>query len=582
MQGTVMDNRYTLTGRLGGGGMAEVYLARDGVLDREVALKVLRGQFSEDDDFVQRFQREARSAAGLSHPNIVQVYDQGRAEDGTYYMAIEYVSGGTLKERIVEQGALSPAEAVGVAQKVAEALDVAHHRGIVHRDIKPQNVLLTPKGEAKVADFGIARAASATVVTQTNLVLGTAGYMSPEQAIGERVEPPSDLYSLGVVLYEMLTGALPYEADTPIGVAMQHINAPPRSPREANPEVPEDLDAITVRLLSKDPQDRYPSADALARDLERVKNGLPPVVAPVPAATAQTRVAPSPPPVPPPVASGAGGRRRRGGMLPVFLALVAALLLLAGVAWALTGGLGVGDGAGGGGGQVEVPDVEGQRLDEARNDLEQAGFEVDVERRESAAGDDGVVLDQSVNGGDRARRGSPIALTVGEGPSSVAVPDIPYGATPDEAQAQLEEAGLKLGDQSEASSDTVAEGGVVLQDPLPDVEVESGTAVDITLSTGPAAAPEQAPATEDPVQDPAQAPTSEEPSTETPTEEAVPQEAAPSEATPQEAAPSEGSGAGAAGEKAPKTPKPAPGGEAGEVVDEVREEVREELPKEED
>lgn len=579
-----MDNRYTLTGRLGGGGMAEVYLARDGVLDRDVALKVLRGQFSEDDEFVQRFQREARSAAGLSHPNIVQVYDQGRAEDGTYYMAIEYVPGGTLKERIVEQGALSPAEATCVAQKVAEALDVAHHRGIIHRDIKPQNVLLTPKGEAKVADFGIARAASATVVTQTNLVLGTAGYMSPEQAIGERVEPSSDLYSLGVVLYEMLTGALPYEADTPIGVAMQHINAPPRSPREANPEVPEDLDAITVRLLSKDPEDRYPSADALARDLERVKNDLPLAFAPVPATTSQTRVAPAPPPV----ASGAGRRRRRGGMLPVFLALVAALLLLAGVAWALTGGLGVGGGAGSGGGRVEVPDVEGQRLDEARRDLEQAGFEVDVKRKESDVGDDGVVLDQSVDAGDRVRRGSPIALTVGEGPSSVAVPDIPYGATPDEARAQLEEADLRLGDQSEASDDTVAEGGVVAQDPLPDVQAEPGTTVDITLSTGPAAAPEQAPATEDPVQDPAQAPAPEL-STETPTEEAAPQEATPQEATPQEAAPSEESGAGAAGEKAPKAPKPASGGEADEAVDkaqeavdEAQEEIQEELPEEED
>ena len=559
-----MDDRYTLTGKLGGGGMAEVYLARDGVLDRDVALKVLRGQFAHDEEFVGRFRREARSAAGLSHPNIVQVYDQGRAEDGTYYMAIEYVPGGTLKERIVEQGALAPAEAAGIAQKVAEALSVAHERGIVHRDIKPQNVLLTPRGEAKVADFGIARAASSTVVTQTNLILGTAGYMSPEQATGELVEPPSDLYSLGVVLYEMLTGSLPYEADTPLGVAMQHVNAPPQSPREANPEVPKDLDALTVRLLSKDPEDRYPSASALAHDLERIKNGLP-ITGATPRATSKTRVAPAATPTRSNPTGGTTRRtgRRRRGLLPVFLALVAALLLLTGVVWALSGGLGTG----GGGDEVKVPGVEGQQLEEARSTLKDKGFKVGVKREESAADKDGIVLGQSVAGGKTAKKGSRIELTVGQKPSMVAVPDIPYGATPEQARKQLEEVGLKLGNQSETASDKVAAGGVVLQNPLPNAQVEPGTAVDITLSTGPAAAPAPvpettAPAQSDPTQtDPTQtgppqtSPSQSDPTQTDPSQPANPDQSAPSEQPAQPEQPAEKT------PKPAKEPKPAAGSE---------------------
>ena len=185
MQGTVVDKRYTLLNKLGGGGMANVYLAHDEVLDREVALKLMREAFIDDEEFLERFRREARNAASLSHPNIAQVYDQGR--DGQNYIAMEYVPGGTLKDRIVEVGALEPAEATGVAARVADALSVAHSKGIVHRDIKPQNVLLTPSGDVKVVDFGIARALSATVVTRTSHVLGTAGYMSPEQAAGQRV-----------------------------------------------------------------------------------------------------------------------------------------------------------------------------------------------------------------------------------------------------------------------------------------------------------------------------------------------------------------------------------------------------------
>src|ERR671917_2279680 len=279
MDRKVLGDRYTLLETLGEGGMARVYLAHDNVLDRDVALKALREQYADDEEFVERFRREAKSAAALNHPSIVQVYDQGRAEDDTYYMAMEYVPGGTLKDRIKTEGSLEPNEAAGIASRVAEALDVAHARGIVHRDIKPQNVLLTASGEAKVADFGIARVVSARTVTEANLVLGTAAYMSPEQVRGERVGPASDLYSLGVVLYEMLAGELPYQDDDPIATAMKHLDEPPRKPREMNSAVPEELDALVVKLLAKDPEDRYASAASLSEGLRRVRDGLPPLAA---------------------------------------------------------------------------------------------------------------------------------------------------------------------------------------------------------------------------------------------------------------------------------------------------------------
>jgi len=232
MQQAFVDGRYVVERFLGAGGMAQVYLTHDEVLDRHVALKILREQYAEDEEFVERFRREARNAASLSHPNIVSIYDQGRSEDGAYYIAIEYVPGGTLIERMRREGVFTSHAAVEVALQITDALSEAHEKGVIHRDIKPQNVLLTHKGDVKVTDFGIARAAASasSVATATGAVLGTAAYMSPEQARGEPVGPQSDLYSLGVVLYEMLTGTLPYEAEGPIAQAMMHISEPPRSP----------------------------------------------------------------------------------------------------------------------------------------------------------------------------------------------------------------------------------------------------------------------------------------------------------------------------------------------------------------
>jgi serine/threonine protein kinase/class 3 adenylate cyclase len=356
--------RYTLIRPLGGGGMAEVYLARDEELDRDVALKELRHQYAGDEQFVERFAREAKNAASLSHPNIVQVYDRGKFKDGTYYIVMEHVSGGTLKERILTEGPLPARTVAALTQQVALALRVAHERGVIHRDIKPQNILLTESGEAKVADFGIARAASSTTMTESGVVVGTTFYLSPEQSLGQPASPQSDLYSLGVVVYEMLTGEVPYDAETPVGVAMKHIGGNLRAPKEVREDVPDEMNALTVRLMARDPRDRYQSADQLLEDLERVGRGEPPALA-----ASQQNVSPqdgmpvspyadpgggSPPPQspprepegmppgpPPPArpgegASGEGQPRRRrkvpwmlaGGLLGVVALLAAAILLV--------------------------------------------------------------------------------------------------------------------------------------------------------------------------------------------------------------------------------------------------------------
>ena len=273
----LVDKRYVVMRSLGMGGMGEVYLAHDEVLGRDVALKMLSGRYAGDEGLAERFRREALSAASLSHPNIVQVYDRGETEDATPYIAMEYVPGGTLQEQIEERGPFEAREAVAVAAQIAEALWAAHEHGVIHCDIKPQNVLMGSSGDLKVTDFGIAKAASAVTGSVSGAVFGTAGYISPEQALGEPVGPASDLYSLGVVLYEMLTGELPFTADNSIAVCMKHVTEPPRPPRELNPAIPAEMDALVVKLLAKNPADRYAGAGELLADLERQRDSLLPV-----------------------------------------------------------------------------------------------------------------------------------------------------------------------------------------------------------------------------------------------------------------------------------------------------------------
>jgi beta-lactam-binding protein with PASTA domain len=538
-----VDNRYRIVQPLGNGGMAEVYLAHDDILDRDVALKVMSGRYAGDDEFVERFKREAQSAAALSHPNIVSIFDRGASEDGTYYIAMEYLPGGTLKDRITKRGALPPRTAAAVALQIAEALCAAHERGVIHRDIKPHNILITESGDVKVTDFGIARAASSSTMTRTGSILGTAHYISPEQAMGEPVGPASDLYSLGVVLYEMLTGELPFDAETPLGIAMKHVSGYLRPPKEVNPQVPEGINAITVRLLAKDPLDRYTSDAELIEDLERFLAGLEPSDATTEMMTrvmppaAATKVGPPPPPT---KVSRSVGKRRRG--LPMILALLS-LLLLAPLAWAGYDFLQDEQVP-----QIKVPNLVGMTLEEARDEvgkdlditvedevrdekpvdtilsqnpeggkaekgskisvtvvgtrvanvpgtvgqdreeavatLEDAGFEVRVEEVESSFEKEGLVTGQDPGGGTTEEVGSEVKITVGTGPSTVEVPDL-TGNSPAQAAAILQQAGLALGAQTEVYGDAATEGTVVYQDPVAGVQVEPGSSVGISVSIGP-------------------------------------------------------------------------------------------------
>lgn len=268
MQARTLNGRYRLDQLIGEGGMAVVYRGYDLVLGRVVAVKLLREQFGSDQNFLLRFNREAQSAARLTHPHIANVYDVGHDRD-THYIVMEYVNGPNLKDLIRRQGPFTVEGAAFILQQVAEALDAAHRHGLVHRDVKPQNILVDENGQAKVVDFGIAKGLSDSNLTEAGTGMGTVHYVSPEQARGERATPASDIYSTGIVLYEMLTKQLPFDADTPVGVAMQHVSAVPPSPREFNPSIPPAVEDIVMRALAKNPNERYPTASALAAALDR-------------------------------------------------------------------------------------------------------------------------------------------------------------------------------------------------------------------------------------------------------------------------------------------------------------------------
>ncbi len=247
----IIDNRYEIIRRLGSGGMADVFLARDTHLGREVAIKVLYQRYADDNEFVARFRREAQSAAGLNHPHIVSIYDRGEA-DGSYYIAMEYLEGRSLKQVISERGPLEPALAIDISEQILQALQFAHENNVIHRDIKPHNIIINSRNQVKVTDFGIARAGSAARMTETGSIIGTAQYLSPEQAKGLAVEQGSDLYSLGIVLYEMLTGQVPFEGENPVAIALKHLSDAPVPPQALNPEIPDNLNAVVMKALAKE------------------------------------------------------------------------------------------------------------------------------------------------------------------------------------------------------------------------------------------------------------------------------------------------------------------------------------------
>jgi len=472
----VLGDRYEIHRHIARGGMAQVYLARDRSLDRPVAVKELVPEFATDPSFVERFRREAQSAAKLTHPNIVAVYDWG-TQDGTYFIVMEYVDGPSLSQVIRADGALHPRRAAEIASEVAAALGFAHSQGVVHRDIKPGNVLLTATGQAKVADFGIARAMSSAdeELTQTGSVMGTATYFSPEQAQGLAVDARADLYSLGVVLYEMVTGRPPFSGDSPLAIAYKHVQDPPPRPSTLVPDVPVGLEAIIMKLLQKQPDNRYASAQDLRTDLNRYLSGETTMAeselvaaAAVPAAATTMQ----------PVADeyyDDDDDEEPGSRTGLFIGvLVLLLLLLAGVLFWFARGLNAAD--------IEVPATIGLTRAEAERALTADGFEVKVTEQANPSIEAGRVISQDPAPKTKAPEGSTVQLVVSLGPEQVQIPDV-AGRTELEAQFILGAAGLRSRVIS-IEDPSVEPGKAISTNPAAGIPVARNTEVELRVSKG--------------------------------------------------------------------------------------------------
>jgi hypothetical protein len=502
MDKILIDERYELWDMAGSGGMGEVYLAYDRVLDRQVAIKLLKARYASDEEFVERFRHEARSAASLYHPHIVPVFAWGESKDGTCYIVMEYLPGGTLKDRIISKGALPTCTAAAVALQIGKALRAAHEHGVIHRDIKPHNILITDSGHVKVADFGIARAAETTTISDHGDILGSAHYISPEQAMGGPVGPASDLYSLGVVLYEMLTGRVPFEVESLSDLPSVNAGGAPPNPRELNPEVPEGTDALIMRLLATDPDDRYASANQLIKDLRRIRDGLPPLTFSLAdEATTAALETPAASTLPAPAPGGTGPHRRTWFPVVAAFALLALLTTVgAATGWNLlrdSGAPSISEILRGAPGtlptevakssepeEVKVPGVENATEQEAQVRLADAGLETEVRLRNSSQKDAGRVLEQSPPEGKVAEKDARVLLAVGEAPEVAKVPDL-VGLSYPEAETSLEESGYLLGGVQEAYSETVPAGMIMKQDSPPGTTLEPNSYVYLTTSVGP-------------------------------------------------------------------------------------------------
>jgi len=475
-KGSVVDGRYTVLERIGSGGMADVWLADDSHLQRQVALKVLHARFAQDKEFVERFRREAEAAAGLQHPNIVAVFDRGEFE-GTYYIAMQYLEGRTLKQ-VIDAG-VTPEQAAGLIRQVLEGARFAHRHGVVHRDLKPQNVIVDAEGTATVTDFGIAQA-GVSEITQAGSVLGTPHYLSPEQAQGFEVTAVSDLYSVGVMLYEALTRRVPFEADSAVAIAMKQVSQAPQRPSSINPQVSPALDAVVMRALEKEPGQRFQSADAFIAAIDAALKD------PGGGAENTAAFAPLPPIVAvpeEPVAEGVDPERNRNRWLWALVALAVLIGLLVG--FALTRDT-----------TTEVPGVTGNQLNVAIALLQQNGFSVgDVKRveREAPANE---VLEQDPAASPPADQASEdcsfltffcskpkVTLTVSSGPGSAMVPST-AGLTSTAAEEKLEEAGFKTKAESVHSKD-VEEGLVLKSEPSGGETATKGSTVTLKVSSGP-------------------------------------------------------------------------------------------------
>jgi eukaryotic-like serine/threonine-protein kinase len=472
-EGSTIDDRYRLLRRIGSGGMADVWLAEDSHLQRSVALKILHRRFAQDREFVERFRREAEAAAGLSHPNVVAVFDRGDVE-GTYYIAMQLLEGRSLKE-LIDRG-LTPEQSVALIRQVLEAAGFAHRHGVVHRDLKPQNVLVDDEGKATVTDFGIARA-GASEITQAGSVMGTPHYLSPEQAQGQAVTAVSDLYSIGVILYEALAGRVPFEADSAVAIAMKQVSHTPQRPSSIAPAVSPALDAVVMRALEKDPGQRFQSAEAFIAALDSAARN------PDAEPGGTAAFAPLPPPVVGPGEPDEDDpeerereRRRKWALLAAAAVLVGALL-----GFALTRDT-----------TTDVPAVTGNQLGVAIALLEQNGFKVgniDRVQREVAAN---TVLEQDPPAGSASLDCAflnffcskpKVALTSTPGPGSANVPGGLSGLSEEEAVEKVEEAGF-VARVERVNSDRVDAGLTIRSDPSGGTTATRGSTVVLTVSKG--------------------------------------------------------------------------------------------------
>ena len=503
LTGKVFNNRYEVTERAGIGGMAEVYSAHDSVLDRTVAVKVMLPQYAADETFAKRFRQEAASAAALQSPYIVSIYDWGQ-DGNTYYIVMEYVRGSDLKTGIKERGCIHQRKVAEIGSQVAAALSEAHKHDIIHRDIKPQNIMIQPDGNAKVMDFGIARAGNSGL-TQTNSVMGTAHYISPEQAQGKDLTPASDIYSLGVVMYEACTGKLPFDGPDAVSVALKQVSEMPPEPRTINPDIDPDLEGIIMMALAKDPADRFKDAQEMRQALNDYLAGRPvaalqnnqatktaaavaPIIAPLPVDSTQVMN-----PVGGGTAQGNNARtmsadaknknpkvsnpkKKMSGKKKAAIAIgvIAVIALLVGVAYAVFGS-NTGN---------PVPDVTNKTLTEATTTIEQSGFKVgSVTRTYSDTVEEGKVISQDPTSGLKRTSGTSINLVVSQGAETVTVPNL-SNMSAEEAVAALQRVGLKPVAGTATYSSTVEVGNVVTQNPASGQTVTKGSTVEYCLSLG--------------------------------------------------------------------------------------------------
>jgi serine/threonine-protein kinase len=494
----LLSERYELGDTLGYGGMSEVHRGLDTRLGRDVAVKVLRADLARDPQFQLRFRREAQNAAALNHPAIVAVYDTGEttSEFGPLpYIVMEFVDGHTLREIVKTQGPLDQGRVLDVMADVCAALDFSHRHNIIHRDVKPANIMINTAGAVKVMDFGIARAlGEGQNVTQTAAVIGTAQYLSPEQARGEAVDARSDVYAAGCVLFELLTGDPPFTGDTPVAVAYQHVREDPRHPSALNPAVPPELDAIVLKALSKNPANRYQSAAEMRADLIRVRNGQRPQAPLVMSDDERTALLAANATSPTRRIGGAGRHTlppdavpawrdeepppRTGRKIALVVGIVAVLALIAFVGYQFFGGPPSPK-------QVTVPDVVGQQQEAARTAVINAGLRADIEQTASTPDQVNKVVKTDPAGNTQIAENSTVKIFIGSGPAQSAVPPI-VGLSVSDAQAQLQERGLTLGQQTEQeTSDPSMVGKIISSNPAPGTNADAGTPVAVVVGKQP-------------------------------------------------------------------------------------------------